>query len=155
LGFFECVMSRTPSLTVAGLGVGLCSGTGWVTKGVVLLKGHPLSFGFPLWVVLLLEGTNWEVSQEELDLWQSQAGADHYRGASLQCPVVMQAIYRLITVLWVPERNTGGRRGCSWLLGITITNVSATNAWTGGIGGSRFQGWGCKLEVGGSPVIGI
>jgi len=40
-------------------------------KGVVLLKGHPLSLGFPLWVVLLLEGMDWDVSQEELDLWQS------------------------------------------------------------------------------------
>jgi len=29
----------------------------------------------------------------------------------LQCPVVMQAIYRLITVLWVPERNVVGRWG--------------------------------------------
>jgi len=46
-------------------------------KGVVLLKDRPLSLGFPLWVVLLLEGTNWDVSWEELDLWQSQAGADH------------------------------------------------------------------------------
>jgi len=63
-------------LGVAGLGVGLHSGMGWVTKGVVLLKGRPLSFGFPLWVVLLLEGTHWGVSQEELDLWQSRAGAD-------------------------------------------------------------------------------
>jgi len=44
---------------------------GWLIKGVVLLKGHPLSLGFPLWVVLLLEDTNWEVSQEELDLWWS------------------------------------------------------------------------------------
>jgi len=49
---------------------------GRVIKGAVLLKGRPLSFGCPLWVVLLLEGTNWDVSQEELDLWQSQAGAD-------------------------------------------------------------------------------
>jgi len=62
---------------VAGWGVCLCSGMGWVMKGVVLLKVRPLSLGFPLWVVLLLEGTNWEVSQEELDLWWSQAGADH------------------------------------------------------------------------------
>jgi len=61
---------------VAGLGVGLRSRMGQVTKGVVLLKGHPLSLGFPLWVVLLLEGMNWEVSWEELDLWRSQAGAD-------------------------------------------------------------------------------
>jgi len=56
---------------VAGQGVCLCSGTGWVMKGVVLLKDRPLLLGFPLWVVLLLEGTNWDVSQEELDLWQS------------------------------------------------------------------------------------
>ena len=62
---------------MAGLGVCLRSGTGWVMKGAVLLKGCPLLFGFPLWVVLLLEGTNWEVSWEELDLWWSQAGADH------------------------------------------------------------------------------
>jgi len=128
---------------------------GWVTKGVVLLNDRPLLLGFPLWVVLLLEGTNWEVSQEELDLWRSQAGADRCQGASLQHLVVMQAVYRLITVLWVPERNTGGRRGCSWLLGITITNVSATNAQMGRVGRSRFQGWGCELEVGRSPVIGV
>jgi len=63
-------------LGVAGLGVCLCSGTGQVIKGVVLLRGHPHSLGFPLWVVLSLEGTNWDVSWEELDLWQSQAGAD-------------------------------------------------------------------------------
>jgi len=63
-------------LGVAGRGVGLCSGTGWVIKGAVLLKGHPLSLGFPLWVVLLLEGMNWDVSWEELDLWRSRAGAD-------------------------------------------------------------------------------
>jgi len=56
---------------VAGLGVCLRSGTGWVMKGVVLLKGRPLSLGFPLWVVLSLEGTNWDVSWEELDLWRS------------------------------------------------------------------------------------
>jgi len=56
---------------VAGLGVCLRSGMGWVIKGVVLLKDHPLSFGFPLWVVLSLEGMNWGVSQEELDLWRS------------------------------------------------------------------------------------
>ena len=56
---------------VAGRGVCLCSGTGRAIKGVVLLKGRPLLLGFPLWVVLLLEGTNWEVSREELDLWQS------------------------------------------------------------------------------------
>ena len=61
---------------MAGLGVVLRSGSGWVRKGVVLLKGHPLSLGFPLWVVLLLEGMNWEVSWEELDLWRSQARAD-------------------------------------------------------------------------------
>jgi len=73
----------------------------------------------------------------------------------LQGPIVMQAIYRLITVLWVPERNTGGHWGCSGLPGITITNVSATNAWMGQVGGSRFRGWGCKLEVGGSAVIGV
>jgi len=60
-----------------GWGVCLRSGTGQLMKGVVLLKDHPLSFGCPLWVVLLLEGTNWDVSWEELDLWQSQAGADH------------------------------------------------------------------------------
>jgi len=98
---------------------------------------------------------NWEVSWEELDLWQSRAGADHWQGTSLQGLIVMQAIYRLITVLWVPERNTGGHQGCSWLLGITITNISATNAQMGGVGGSGFQGWGCKLEVGGSPVISV
>jgi len=45
-------------------------------KGVVLLKDCPLSLGFPLWVVLSLEGMNWDVSWEELDLWWSQAGAD-------------------------------------------------------------------------------
>ena len=61
---------------VAGLGVCLHSGMGQVMKGVVLLSGRPLSLGVPLWVVLLLEGTNWDVSQEELDLWQSRAGAD-------------------------------------------------------------------------------
>jgi len=73
----------------------------------------------------------------------------------LQGPIVMQAVYRLITVLWVPERNTGGRQGCSGLSSITITNVSATSARTGRVGGSRFRGWGCKLEIGGSPVISI
>ena len=62
---------------MAGLGVCLCSGTGQVIKGAVLLRARPLSLGFPLWVVLSLEGTNWDVSWEELDLWQSQAGADH------------------------------------------------------------------------------
>jgi len=140
---------------VAGLGVCLCSGMGRVIKEVVLLSGHPLLLGFPLWVVLLLEGMNWDISWEELDLWWSRAGADHCRGASLQCLVVMQAIYRLITVLWIPERNTNGHWGCSWLPGITITNVSATNTQTGRVGGSGFWGWGCKLEVGGSPVIGV
>jgi len=63
-------------LGVAGQGACLRSGTGRVTKGVTLLSGRPLSFGFPLWVVLLLEGTNWDVSREELDLWWSRAGAD-------------------------------------------------------------------------------
>jgi len=58
-------------LGVAGWGVCLCSGTGQPIIGVVLLKDCPLSLGFPLWVVLLLEGTNWDVSQEELDLWRS------------------------------------------------------------------------------------
>jgi len=58
-------------LGVAGQGVCLHSGTGRVTKGVTLLNGCPLSFGFSLWVVLSLEGTNWDVSWEELDLWQS------------------------------------------------------------------------------------
>ena len=56
---------------MASLGVCLRSGIGRVVKGVVLLKGHPLSFGFPLWVVLLLEGMNWDVSWKELDLWRS------------------------------------------------------------------------------------
>jgi len=69
----------------------------------------------------------------------------------LQCLVVMQAVYRLITVLWVPERNVARHWGCPWLPGITITNVSATNAQMGGAGGSGF--W--ELEVGGSPVISI
>jgi len=64
-------------LGVAGWGVGLRSGMGRVIKGAVLLKGCPLSLGFPLWMVLLLEGTNWDVSWEELDLWWSRAGADH------------------------------------------------------------------------------
>jgi len=98
---------------------------------------------------------NWDVSQEELDLWRSRAGADCCRGASLQGPIVMQAVYRLITVLWVPERNTSGCQGCSGLSSITITNVSATNTQTGRVGGSGFRGRGCKLKVGGSPVIGI
>jgi len=62
---------------VAGLDICPCSRTGQFIKGVVLLKGHPLSLGFPLWVVLSLEGMNWEVSWEELDLWQSRAGANH------------------------------------------------------------------------------
>jgi len=35
-------------LGVAGWGVGLRSGTGQVIKGAVLLKGCPLSLGFPL-----------------------------------------------------------------------------------------------------------
>jgi len=61
---------------VAGQGVCLCSRMGQVIKGVVLLKGCPLLLGFPLWVVLLLEGMNWDVSWEELDLWRSWAGAD-------------------------------------------------------------------------------
>jgi len=100
-------------------------------KGAVLLKGRPLSLGFPLWVVLSLEGMNWGVSQEELDLWRSQAGAERCQGASLQGPIVMQAVYRLITVLWVPERNASGHQGCSGLSSITITNVSATSARTG------------------------
>jgi len=56
---------------VAGLGVCLYSRMGQVMKGVVLLSGHPLLLGVPLWVVLLLEGTNWDVSWKELDLWQS------------------------------------------------------------------------------------
>jgi len=120
-----------------------------------VLNSRPLLFGFPLWVVLLLEGMNWEVSQEELDLWQSRAGADHWRGASLQGLIVIQVVYRLITVLWVPERNTGGCQGYSWLLGITITNISATNTQMGGVDRSRFRGWGCELEVGGSLVIGV
>jgi len=146
-------MGRTGlGVGVASRGVCLRSRTGRVIKGVTLLSGHPLSFGCPLWVVLLLEGMNWDVSQEELDLWQSRAGANRCQGASLQGLIVMQAVYRLITVLWVPERNTSGCWGCSWLLGITITNVSATNAQTGGSG---FRGWGCKLEIGGSPVISI
>ena len=58
-------------LGVAGRGVCLRSGTGQVMKGVTLLSGRPLSFGCPLWVVLLLEGMNWDVSWEELDLWRS------------------------------------------------------------------------------------
>jgi len=140
---------------VAGLGVCLCSGTGRVIKGGTLLSGRPLSFGCSLWVVLSLEGMNWDVSWEELDLWRSRAGADHCRGASLQGLIVMQAVYRLITVLWVPERNTGGRWGCSWLPGITIANVSTTSTQTGRVGGSGFWGWGHELEVGGSPVIGV
>ena len=140
---------------MAGLGVFLCSSGLQVIKGQVRLNGCPLSFSSPLLTVLLLEGMKWEVPWEECDLWWSQAGVDRWWGASLQHPVVMQAIYRLITVLWVPERNVAGHWGCSWLLGITITNVSATNAQTGGVGGSGFQGGGCKLEVGGSPVIGI
>jgi len=73
----------------------------------------------------------------------------------LQGPIVMQAVYRLITVLWVPERNTSGRQRCSRLSSITITNISATSTQTGQVGGSGFRGWGHKLEVGGSPVIGI
>jgi len=79
---------------------------------------------------------NWDVSWEELDLWWSRAGANRCQGASLQGPIVMQAVYRLITVLWVPERNTGGCWGCSGLSSITITNVSATSAQMGRIGGS-------------------
>jgi len=58
-------------LGVAGWGVCLRSGTGWVIKGVTLLSGCPLLFGCPLWVVLSLEGMNWDVSWEELDLWRS------------------------------------------------------------------------------------
>jgi len=61
---------------VAGRGVCLRSGMGRAIKGAVLLKDCPLSLGFPLWVVLSLEGTNWDVSREELDLWRSRAGAD-------------------------------------------------------------------------------
>ena len=61
---------------MAGRGVGLRSRTGRVTKGAILLKGRPLSFGCPLWVFRSLEGTNWGVSREELDLWRSRAGAD-------------------------------------------------------------------------------
>ena len=113
---------------VGGLGVGLHSSTGQFTKGWTLLSSCPLLFGFPLLGALLLEGMNWEVSQEVLDLWRSRAGADRCQGASLQRLVVIQAVYRLITILWVPERNIAGRWGCSWLPGITITNVSATNA---------------------------
>jgi len=91
-------------------------GSGWSGslssfKGQTHLSGHPLLFGFPLSVVLLLEGMKRDVSWEECDLWRSQARADHWQGTSLQCPVVMQAIYRLITVLWVPERNVVGRWG--------------------------------------------
>jgi len=56
---------------VAGWGVCLRSGAGRAIKGVVLLKDCPLSLGFPLWVVLSLEGTNWDVSWKELDLWRS------------------------------------------------------------------------------------
>jgi len=98
---------------------------------------------------------NWDVSQEELDLWRSQAGAEHCRDTSLQGPIVMQAIYRLITVLWVPERNTGGCWGCSRLSSITITNVSATSTQTGQVGRSGFRDWRGELEVGGGPVIGV
>ena len=58
-------------LGVAGWGVGLRSRTGRVIKGAVLLKVRPLSFGCPLWVFRSLEGTNWDVSREELDLWRS------------------------------------------------------------------------------------
>jgi len=47
---------------VAGLGVCLCSRTGRVIKGVVLLSSCPLLLEFPLWVVLLLEGMNWDIS---------------------------------------------------------------------------------------------
>jgi len=61
---------------VAGWGVCLHSRMGWAIKGVVLLEGRPLLLGFPLWIVLLLEGTNWGVCREELDLWRSRAGAD-------------------------------------------------------------------------------
>jgi len=57
------------SLGVAGLGVCLLALTGRVTNGGTLLSGCPLSFGFPLGVVLLLEGMNWDVSWEVLDLW--------------------------------------------------------------------------------------
>jgi len=66
----------TGSGVVGGLGVCLCSSMGWFIKGWTLLSGHPLSFGFPLLGALSLKGMNWEVSQKELDLWQSQAGAD-------------------------------------------------------------------------------
>jgi len=95
-----------------GLGVGLLS-----TKVGCLWSVWPLLLGFPLlFLGLSLEGTNWDVSWEECDLWQSRAGADHWWGTSLQCLVVMQAIYRLITVLWVPERNVAGCWGGPWLL---------------------------------------
>ena len=45
--------------------------------------------------------------------------------------------------------------GGPWLPGITITNVSATNAQMGGAGRSGFWGQGCELEVGRSPVVGV
>jgi len=68
-----------------GLGVGLLS-----RKAGCLLSVQPLSLGFPLsFLGLSLEGTNWDVPCEECDLWQSQAGADRWRGTSLQCLVVM------------------------------------------------------------------
>ena len=51
-----------------GLGVCLRSLGLWVIKGRVCLNVRPLSCGSPLSVVLLLEGTNWDVSREELDL---------------------------------------------------------------------------------------
>ena len=51
-----------------GLGVCLHSLGLWVIKGWVCLNVRPLSCGSPLLVVLSLEGTNWDVSWEELDL---------------------------------------------------------------------------------------
>jgi len=106
-------MGGARSRVAGGLGVCLHSSTGWFKKGRTLLNSCPLLARFPLSVVLLLQGTNWDVSWEELDLWRSQARADCCQGASLQHLVVMQAVYRLITVLWVPERNVAGHWGCS------------------------------------------
>jgi len=64
-------MGGAGSEVAGGLGVCLCSSTGQFIKGQTLLSSHPLLFGFPLSGALLLQGTNWDVSQEELDLWQS------------------------------------------------------------------------------------
>ena len=138
------------SSVTGGRGVGLLSTKAGCLRSVrPLLLGSPLSF----WG-LSLEGTNWGDSWVERDLWQSRAGAERCRGASLHLPVVMHTVYWSTEELGLPEGDVGRGWGSSGLTVVTIANVNSTRT---SVDAGGIDGYDRRSELGSSwgPIIGI